>query len=92
MIRPNGARTSSTAGTVEAKKALEYEDKDDGAFWMLGCPGSALKSQAARCETASKTLSRRSWKDFIENWSRIGVVDRTVDINTVRLHVKAARA
>lgn len=45
------------------KKALEYEDKDDGAFWM-------------------------SWADFIENWTSIGVVDRTVDINGMRLHVK----
>ncbi|CAJ1443115.1 unnamed protein product [Effrenium voratum] len=45
------------------KKALEFEDVDDGAFWM-------------------------SWKDFIENWSRIGVVDRTVDINSLSLRVK----
>eukprot|EP00931_Biecheleriopsis_adriatica_P080087 TRINITY_DN53447_c0_g1_i1.p1 TRINITY_DN53447_c0_g1~~TRINITY_DN53447_c0_g1_i1.p1 ORF type:complete len:497 (+),score=112.00 TRINITY_DN53447_c0_g1_i1:51-1541(+) len=29
-----------------------------------------------------------SWSDFIEEWSRIGVVDRTVDINSVSLHVK----
>jgi len=45
------------------KKALQYEDRDDGAFWM-------------------------SWSDFVENWARIGVVDRTVDINGMRLHVK----
>lgn len=45
------------------KKALDYEDRDDGAFWM-------------------------SWSDFIENWARIGVVDRTVDIKGMRLHVK----
>eukprot|EP00440_Ansanella_granifera_P014821 gb/GFBE01016113.1/.p1 GENE.gb/GFBE01016113.1/~~gb/GFBE01016113.1/.p1 ORF type:complete len:482 (+),score=107.78 gb/GFBE01016113.1/:1-1446(+) len=29
-----------------------------------------------------------SWEDFIENWSRIGVVDRTVDINSLSLQVK----
>eukprot|EP00438_Fugacium_kawagutii_P021001 Skav228366 [mRNA] locus=scaffold1981:186121:187188:+ [translate_table: standard] len=29
-----------------------------------------------------------SWDDFIANWSQIGVVDRTVDVETMGLHVK----
>lgn len=27
------------------------------------------------------------WKDFLQNWKRIGVVDRSVDLSTLRLHV-----
>eukprot|EP00448_Togula_jolla_P041964 CAMPEP_0170625318 /NCGR_PEP_ID=MMETSP0224-20130122/30694_1 /TAXON_ID=285029 /ORGANISM="Togula jolla, Strain CCCM 725" /LENGTH=457 /DNA_ID=CAMNT_0010951883 /DNA_START=121 /DNA_END=1495 /DNA_ORIENTATION=- len=29
-----------------------------------------------------------SWKDFVENWSKIGVVDRTVDITALKLQIK----
>lgn len=46
----------------DVKKAVGFEDVDDGAFWM-------------------------SWDDYVENWDRIGVVDRTVDINTLALRV-----
>jgi calpain-15 len=28
-----------------------------------------------------------SWEDYVQNWEKIGVVDRTVDINTVGLNV-----
>jgi len=45
------------------KKLLDFEDRDDGAFWM-------------------------SWDDFIKNWEKIGVVDRTVDINSEAIHIK----
>jgi len=45
------------------KKAVGFEDVDDGAFWM-------------------------SWDDYVDNWDKIGVIDRTVDINSLRLHVK----
>jgi len=29
-----------------------------------------------------------SWDDYVQNWNKIGVVDRTVDINSLRLHVE----
>lgn len=29
-----------------------------------------------------------SWEDYVQNWSSIGVIDRTVDINTLRLHIR----
>jgi len=44
------------------KKALNYEDRNDGKFWM-------------------------TWEDYQKNYNKIGVVDRTVDITTVGLHV-----
>jgi len=46
----------------DVKKAVGYENLNDGAFWM-------------------------SWEDFAKHWCRIGVVDRTVDIHTVKLEV-----
>jgi len=45
------------------KRAVKFEDVDDGAFWM-------------------------SWDDYVANWDKIGVVDRTIDINSLRLRVK----
>merc|ERR1712187_775817 len=29
-----------------------------------------------------------SWEDYVKNWKLIGVIDRTVDINTLRLNLK----
>lgn len=29
-----------------------------------------------------------SWGDFVQNWSRIGIVDRTVDVNCLKLQVR----
>jgi len=47
----------------EVKRAVSFEDKDDGAFWMC-------------------------WDDYIQNWGSIGVVDRTIDINSLQLQMK----
>lgn len=29
-----------------------------------------------------------SWADYAEHWSKIGVIDRTVDIASLRLHIR----
>jgi len=46
----------------EVAKAVGYQNKDDGAFWM-------------------------SWEDFVENWASVGVIDRTIDVSTLRYKV-----
>eukprot|EP00927_Polykrikos_kofoidii_P043043 TRINITY_DN37090_c0_g1_i1.p1 TRINITY_DN37090_c0_g1~~TRINITY_DN37090_c0_g1_i1.p1 ORF type:complete len:533 (+),score=82.12 TRINITY_DN37090_c0_g1_i1:158-1600(+) len=47
----------------KVKEALQYEDADDGSFWM-------------------------TWQDYVKHWGRIGVVDRTVDINSLALRIE----
>lgn len=45
-------------------------------------------ANAIKNEDANDGSFWMSWDDYIKNWTRIGVVDRTVDINTMRLFVK----
>ncbi|CAJ1342101.1 unnamed protein product [Effrenium voratum] len=75
------------------KKALEFEDVDDGAFWMSGAREKLLvrlcevEQRHSNEQTATEKFLEvlfkfspslgfgvsfvcRSWKDFIENWSR----------------------
>jgi len=52
---------------TSVKKAVDYSNVDDGAFWM-------------------------SWEDYVRNWKMIGVVDRTVDIRSLKLHVASDSA
>lgn len=51
----------------DVKRAVGYEDVNDGSFWM-------------------------SWEDYVAHWGRIGIVDRTVDINSLRLNVTDSSA
>jgi len=47
----------------------------------------AVKS-ACRFENVDDGAFWMSWEDYIQNWKWIGVIDRTVDIKTLRLNLK----
>jgi len=56
-------KSAKWAEHPEVKKAVNFQDVDDGSFWM-------------------------GWEDFCANWSDVGVVDRTVGIQSMRLQLR----
>lgn len=44
--------------------------------------------KAAELEDVNDGAFWMSWEDFVEHWARVGVVDRTIDINSLKLQVR----
>jgi len=60
----------------------DWGDKSD--LWQKH---PAVK-KAVKLEDVDDGAFWMSWDDYIQNWSKIGVVDRTIDINTLALQIK----
>ena len=91
-LTSQGLRTSSTASIAEVKKALEYEDKDDGAFWMLERPAVAIETHAFSMRNgfeSQRLLSR--FRQVVEGLHRELEQDRRRGSDSGHQHGAAAR-
>lgn len=52
-------RTFLSVESFEVKKALQYEDRDDGAFWMSGIPKTPTRAQLDGIFLQSENVSDR---------------------------------